>query len=171
MNTPTSIAAQIPVAKVMAWCAPWLALIAVLLLISQVGDVRISYERYKFWRNLGILILIGVAIIGILRALDIVGASQEPWYTIPFLVSLVLFWGLFPPVWFFLEYLLFDLGVFQLPTCPNAAVSSQGAEANCVAPIKKDFLPALKVYADMAAKIWAAVGVALGVAIGLARRA
>jgi hypothetical protein len=171
MNTPVSIAAQIPVGKVIAWCSPWLAVIAFLLLISQIGDVRISYESYKIWRNFGAGLLIVVAIIGILRALDIVGNSQDPWFTIPFLVSLILFWGLFPPIWFFLEYLLFDLGVFQLPNCPSATISPQGAEINCVAPMKKDFLPALKVYADMAAKIWAAVGVAIGVAIGLAKRA
>jgi hypothetical protein len=171
MNTPVSIAAQIPVGRVMAWCSPWLALIAFLLLISQVGHVEITYKSYRFWRNLGIVILIAVAVVGILRALDIVGDSQDPWYTIPFLVSLVLFWGLFPATWFFLEYLLFDLGVFQLPSCPNTATSSQGAEVPCVAPTKAAFLASLKIYADMAAKIWAAVAVALGVVIGLAKRA
>jgi len=171
MNTSISIAARIPVGKVMAWCSPWLALIAFLLLISQVGHVRISYESYKFWRNAGALILIVIAVVGILRALDIVGGTHDPWFTIPFLVSLVLFWGLFPPVWFFLEYMLFDLEVFQLPGCPSAQASSQGVAANCAIPMKKEFLSAMKVYADMAAKIWAAVGVAVGVAIGLAKRA
>lgn len=157
----------------MAWCAPWIALIALLLFLSQVGQVRIPYETYKFWRGIGILLLVVLAFVGILRALDIVGEpTQAVWYTKPFLVSLVLFWGLFPPSWFFLEYLLFDRGVFVVPVCDAqpAVTAVTAAEPKCLPITKAEFLPSVKTYSDLASKIWFAISAALGVAIGLARK-
>lgn len=75
-----------------------------------------------------------------------------PWYTHSPLLSLVVFWALFPPLWFFAEYYFIDSGFVGLP--------ASGAK-------KSEVLASLKVYADFAAKIWAAVGALLAVLLAL----
>lgn len=94
----------IPVLVVFFWTLPWLVLLLVLLLLPSLG-AKIPYEVYRTARHLALLVLIALAVIGLLRAFKLVGWHREqPWYTVGFLVALVLFWGLFPPSWFFTEY-------------------------------------------------------------------
>jgi hypothetical protein len=64
------------------------------------------------------------------------------------LISLVIFWALFPPMWFFTEYFAFDCGYIELPSHSNPAKISE----------TKEFLGGLKEYAGFAAPVWAGFG-------------
>jgi len=114
-----------------------------------------------------------LAVVGLLRAFDVVGIHKgEPWFTDPLLVALALFWGLFPPMWFFVEYLSFDRGAFALPVKLQQAIqaATDANDAVRAAKLEADFLASTKLYADMAAKVWVAVGTALGAVVAMVRR-
>jgi hypothetical protein len=160
----------IPTLTVFFWTVPWLGLLLVLLALPALGTVRIPYALYATTRQVALLILIALAIIGLLRAFKLVGWHKEKsWYTVGFLVALVLFWGLFPPSWFFTEYYLFDTGTIELrPDVQRALEVAADEEAK--AKIRDTFMSSVKTYADMASKVWVAVGAALATAIGFSKR-
>lgn len=153
----------------LAWSIPLL----LLLLNAQWKVVTVEHATYIQCRALLIFGLLGLGVWGLLRAFDLLKAhAGDPWYTDPLLVGLVLFWGLFPPMWFFVEYLSFDRGSFALPLdvarqMEEALKTNNAAGA---AKLKADFLSETKLYADMASKVWVSVGAALGASIGLAKR-
>lgn len=156
----------------MWWSLPWITLLGILLIIATWTTLSIPYGMYENGRAIGLGIMIVLAVAGLLRAFDMIGTAGEPWYTISFLVALVMFWGLFPPTWFFTEYLLFDRETIQFPEDVRQAIERAELEKDLrrVAEIKKEFLGVKKTYADMGSRIWVAVGAALGTTIGFAKR-
>jgi hypothetical protein len=164
---------RVPKLQVLAWSAPWITLLALLFFIGSVGDVKVSHSTYVFWRSVGLTVMVILAVYGVLRALQLIGKKTiEPWYTIGLLVALVLFWGLFPPAWFFVEYLLVDRGVFQMPIKLQGAYEELAKASNLqeAEEIRKSYLASVKAYADMASKVWISVGAALATTIGFARK-
>jgi hypothetical protein len=134
---------------------------------------RIPHETYATGRQVAIVVMLVLGAAGLLMALNLVGShTGDPWYQIPLLVALVLFWGLFPPCWFFVEYLSFDRGSIQLPSEIQAAIAEavERKDTKTANEIKSSFMSSTKTYADLAAKVWGAVGLALGTSIGLAKR-
>ncbi len=134
---------------------------------------QIPYETYVAGRSIAIGVMLVLAAAGLLMALNLVGShTKDPWYQVPLLVALVLFWGLFPPCWFFVEYLSFDAGTFQLPPGIREAIENarEAKDVKAMNDMKSAFMSTTKTYADLAAKVWAAVGLALGSAIGMARK-
>ena len=162
----------VPKGVVAAWTAPWVLLLATLLVCAFAPTVHITHDHYIVARGIAIVAMLVLAFVGLLRALDLVGAQKnQPWHTDGFLVALVLFWGLFPPSWFFIEYLLFDRNTFLLPP-EDQSLYEAAMKAGKVAvaeDIKARYLASIKPYVDLASKVWVSVGAALGAAIGLAR--
>jgi hypothetical protein len=160
----------VPKVTVFLWTVPWVALLVGLLILSSFTHVRISYAFYTYARRCAAILLVVLAIVGILRALDLVGKKDDrPWYAVGYLVALVLFWGLCPPIWFFTEYYLIDQGTLALPTELQQKFDV-ATDDKARAEILGAYLAATKTYADMAAKIWLAVGAALATTIGLVKR-
>lgn len=135
----------------LVWIVPAVVYVAYPTLLGPY-----EYNTYLTFRTVALLLIVILALAGIVRAWKIIsgGDQHSPWYTDAFLVALVLFWAVAPPIWFFVEYYLFDSGLVKLPV---------GAEI-------KSFLARTKIYADMASKIWAGVGASLGAALAVARK-
>lgn len=156
----------------------WAVPLSLLLLNAAFGFHTFQFKTYEFGRHAAIVIMLILVVFGLLRAFDIVGDHKgQPWFTDPVLVSLALFWGLFPPMWFFVEYFSFDRGVFLLPTEFQQSIDTARQAAKDATEltakadkVKADFLSSTKLYADMAAKVWVAVGTALGAVVAMARR-
>jgi hypothetical protein len=170
---PATKAAVVPRLTIFLITLLWAVPLLLLLLNAQFKMVVIEHQTYVAWRAILIFILLGLGIWGLLRSFDLLKAhAGDPWYTDPLLVSLVLFWGLFPPMWFFVEYLSFDRGSFALPLVVPKEIQAAQANADpaAVENLRSDFLARTKLYADMASKVWFAVGAALGAVISLTRR-
>jgi hypothetical protein len=153
-------ATPVPVGTVILLTMCWVAPLIALLIVGSFTNYRIEYDHYQG----------ALAVIGMLYALDVVGQNKgSPWYTNGFLVALVLFWGLCPPTWFFTEYYLVDQRALGLP--PDVVEAMTAAVDD---KTKKDafaaHLAATKTYADLASKIWFAVGAALATAVGFANK-
>lgn len=162
----------VPVRQVMKWTLPWIAVLVGLLVYGAFGSgTSIPYDIYTWVRRLCAVGLAGLGVAGLAYALEWTDKSKgQPWFTIPLLVSLVLFWGVFPPTWFFTEYYLFDQRRLQWPPELREALVAAGTDKKAAADLVAGHLAAVKVYADLASKIWLAVGAALGTAIGFANR-
>ena len=164
---------KVPIGTVFLWTAPWVAVLLGLLIAATFTKAQISYSNYQTIRAIVALLLVGLAVVGILRALELVGTKDDkPWYTIGFLVALVLFWGLCPPTWFFTEYYLFDQGTLALPDEMQKKFDAAKLikDQKAMTEIQAPFLSATKIYADLASKIWVAVGAALATTIGFAKK-
>jgi hypothetical protein len=169
-STKKTTARRVPVGTVIWLSMCWVVPLIALLIFGSFTNYHIEYEHHQMARRLAAGLLVALAIIGMLYALDVVGQNKgSPWYTNGFLVALVLFWGLCPPTWFFTDYYLVDQKALGLP--PDviadivAAVDAKGRKDVFTA-----HLAATKTYADLASKIWVAVGAALATAIGFANR-
>jgi hypothetical protein len=176
---PPTAAPPVPVDNVVWWTVAWVFLLLVFVAIALLRNKPIAYADYEFGVRVAAVILVIVAIVGLCVALKNVGPDAKPWYTVGkgFLVALVLFWGLFPPTWFFLEYWLFDNGIFQMPEYLqkewDSLVGSDKDKRDLVKAfeLKAKYLAAsTKAYSDLALKIWVAVGAGLATAIGLAKK-
>ena len=162
----------VPVRAVMYWTLPWVLLIIGLIIYGSYWDSSpISYSAYTWFRRGAGALLVLLAVIGLLYALEIVGKDGSLWYTNSLLVALVLFWGLCPPAWFFTEYYLIDQNALALPPEVARAIATAASSADTLVPKPKaDHLAAVKTYADLVSKVWVAVGAALATAIGLAKK-
>ena len=161
---------SIPVGKVMLWTVPWVALLIGLLFVASFQLVQIPFEPYRWARRVAAAGLVGLAIVGLLFTLEVVGKEGAPWYTNSLLVALVLFWGLCPPAWFFTEYYLIDQETLGRPADVAKAIAAAASDPATVTKLKADYLSGVKVYSDLASKVWVAVGAALATAIGLTLR-
>ncbi len=180
-SPPPQPSYPIPVNHVALWTLAWLVPM-LLLLTARVLDWKITYDTFTTARSIGVGVLVVLAIAGVLTAwryvgnnpaVRLLGASAPPWYTNAFLVALVLFWALFPPIWFFAEYFLLDIGGIVLPeglTCKNETPDTPWEKKLCTEEIEKEFLAQSKTYADLAAKVWGGVAASLAGAIALARK-
>lgn len=163
-------AARVPVGTVISLTMCWVAPLIVLLIVGSFTDYHIGYDRYQIGRRMASGLLVALAIVGMLYALDVVGQNKgSPWYTNGFLVALVLFWGLCPPTWFFTEYYLVDQKALGLPPDVVAAMKA-AVDGKGKADVFAAHLATTKTYADLASKIWVAVGAALATAVGFANR-
>jgi hypothetical protein len=163
----------IPKRQILGLTLLWVAPLAFLLCNAVFVWHTFGYRTYELWRSVAIVLLFIFAFVGLLRAFDLAGAHKgDPWFTDPVLVALVLFWALFPPTWFFVEYLSFDNKTILLPESMLDQIQNdeQSGLIDKAIKVRTDFLASTKLYADMAAKIWAAVGTALGAVIAFARR-
>jgi hypothetical protein len=146
----------------------WLTPMLFLLLWPMLPLPSIPYACYYAARHGAVFVLLCLAALGVWRAGRLAGSeSSAPWYTSAALVALTLFWALFPPSWFFLEYFLLDAEAIALPPDVVVEIELAGRPAEA----KAAFLATTKTYADMSAKIWASVGVSLATAVALAKRA
>jgi hypothetical protein len=167
---------SVPHDKVANWTAVWVVSMLMLLFapwIAQSMDMRISplsHSTYLILRTVGILILIAFFAYGLGVAWRYIGGdATDSWYTNALLVFLVLFWALFPPSWFFLEYFLFDHEIIKLPL--DLKCQADGGNIDCAKQtLKATYLAETKVYADLASKVWGAVGASLGATIAVAKR-
>jgi hypothetical protein len=97
--------------------------------------LKTTWERYATFRTiLGIFFACGafgtLFYFWVCHPFDVVGTAVS---VRPMAVALLAFWALFPPIWFLLEYLAAETGVFSGRS-----------------------LDIIKAYADLASKIWAA---------------
>jgi hypothetical protein len=164
---------QIPRAAVLFWTLPWVILVLTLLVNAVTVVHPISYDLYVSGRYVVIGAMLAMAVAGLLIALEIVGSHKgDPWFTVGLLVALVLFWALFPPSWFFVEYLSFDRGAFLLPSDLQEAyeAAEQRSDVKAMADLRAKHLGETKTYADLASKVWVAVGASLGSAIALTKK-
>ena len=172
MNSPdkSDAAATVPRLSVFLWTAPWVLILIGLLIFGGLGWLHISDEISKRVRSFVAICLVILAVVGVLRALDLVGKRDDkPWYTIGFLVALVLFWGLCPPAWFFTEYYLLDIGALEPPSYVVEKLAS-AADEKAKSDIHAAFLAETKIYSDLASKVWLAVGAALATIIGFVKK-
>ena len=168
-----SVLSDIPIPAVAGWSAFWVVPLIVLYGLTYFTGVQISHGLYQGARLLAVVVMVLLAGFGLLVAFGLVGSHKaDPWYKIAPLVALVIFWGLFPPAWFFTEYLLFDRDTILLPVemLDKIKAAPAASQAEVAAPFKTANLAATKTYADMASKFWVAVGAALATAIGLSKR-
>jgi hypothetical protein len=138
------------------WTVVWVAVLGIPMLLAMCGVRVFSYSVYHTLRLLGAIVLLFLALYSIytlaqLIAQPLATKATAPWYTHGTMLSLVVFWALFPPLWFFAEYYFVDSGFVAPP--PGTT--------------KEDLLSSLKSYADFASKIWAAVGALLAVLLAL----
>lgn len=104
------------------------------VLLDFIATFKISYDHYWDARFVIALLVIALAIYTVIRFSQ--AGARTGWWSI----SLIVFWTIVPPVWFFIEYFAFDHGVIV-----DAAGKAVGQ------------LDSVKTYADYASKIWAAV--------------
>ena len=168
MKTNNVMPSNRPPLKCVTWLtAVWLLPLLFLLVWPTLQLSVIHHNYYVCARNIAILVLIILVFFGITKASRFIGSSADlPWYTSAWLVALVLFWGLFPPSWFFLEYYLFDSGYIALPQSVAEAMANSSEPAK----VKADFMASTKTYADLASKIWVAVSAALAATIAASRK-
>jgi hypothetical protein len=172
-TTSTARVSAVPRRAVFLITLAWAVPLLLLLINAQFKIYLVQHQTYLAWRAALIFVLLGLSVWGLLRSFDLLKAhAGEPWYTDPLLVGLVLFWGLFPPMWFFVEYLSFDRGSFALPMriLEDIRTAENASNLPLAEKLKADFLARTKLYADMASKVWLAVGAALGAVIGLTKR-
>jgi hypothetical protein len=165
--------AELPIKPVMAWTSVWVFFLVGLVAIGTFADGVIPYEAARIFRRLAAGLLVVLAVWGLLAALGgAADANGPPWYTSTLLLSLVLFWGLAPPAWFFTEYYLIDTHTLSPHPDTAAAMAAALAAKNPgeAARLHADLLASTKTYADLASKVWLAVGAALASAITLVKR-
>lgn len=167
MNTNAAASELPPLKRVTVLTAIWLLPSLLLLSWPILKLPVIPYGLYLWVRNIAVIVLIMLVFVGITKAASYIGpAAKSPWYTSATLVSLVLFWSLFPPSWFFLEYFMFDTGYLALPDKVAKAMATSSDSAK----VKAEFMALTATYADLSSKIWISVGAALATAIAVSRR-
>jgi hypothetical protein len=85
------------------------------------------------------------------------------------LVSFALFWGLFPPSWFFIEYLALDNGAVVLPELDSLCREFRVNECS-EQSARKALFDHVNTYAGLASRFWAAVSGALILIVGFGGR-
>lgn len=175
-STTSSELHKVPIKLVSGLTAIWVVGLLIPYVYTANEGRKIAYSTYDNVRLLALVALVLLAIYGTALALERVGDSAGRPYTMGSLVALVIFWGLAPPSWFFTEYYLFDHGKVEWSDEWKDKLALGIAKASCttekcIAEAKIEvagkLMSSIKTYADMASKIWAAVGLALGMAIGL----
>ncbi len=128
-------------------CSAGLAVLAISILLVTAKCLNVSLETYNKFRMALAVVITGHAMVSFFRMATKVAihGQLEPSF-VPELIGYLVFWVLFPPLWFFLEYL--------------------GADHGVIAGLNVD-LKRMKDYQDLAAKIWAAVVAILVALVGL----
>ena len=172
MNTKTEDP-QVPRLRTFVFTMIWMLPLAALLFIAVFRLHVFSHSTYIGARFALIVLMLCFAVAGLLRAFDLVGTNTgKPWFTDALLITLVVFWGLFPPMWFFVEYLSFDRGSIALPQELVDLIAAAETDKRKEVAEKQTatFLSSTKLYAEMSAKVWAAVGTVLAGIIALVKR-
>ena len=165
-----SLLGDIPKRAVAKWTALWVVPLIGLYALTYFTSLQIPHAWYQTGRLIAVVVMVVLVVIGSAdRFRSRRWPPHRPLVHDPLLVALVIFWGLFPPAWFFTEYLLFDRDTILLPVemLDKIKAAPAASQAEVAASFKTANLAATKTYADMASKFWVAVGAALATAIGL----
>lgn len=154
LPSPSSAALQRklrhPLRVAFSWTAPWVVLLASLLLLASNSSLAIPYGFHAGFVWLGGLALVMVLFFGLWRAAEYLPIGGQPrrgfWYSDGHLLAALVFWALFPPAWFFLEYYSVAHGLFQLPAGQDGPQQVQA------------WLASYQVYADLGSRVWAGAG-------------
>ena len=155
------MASTLKTSTVAMWTVPWVVGLLFLLLLPTLDLPPIPYRAYEWGRVLLAALLLVLVVSGLLVAVHRV-RHEKRLFASPFLVSLLIFWAIAPPGWFFIEYLLFDQGQIKLPD--GKICGSSDAAAQC-----QSFLASTKIYADLASKIWAGAAAAIATVFAIAK--
>lgn len=131
----------------LAFCLAGIATLVVLMALVSAHCISVSLNTYNRARVFLAVIIAAHAVVSVFRIATEVAFTRALAPTfVPELVGYLMFLVLFPPLWFFLEYLGVDHGVID------------GAQID---------LKRMKDYQDLAAKVWAAVVAVLVALISL----
>lgn len=127
------------------WSLPWMVFLAMGVLIATFGGKRIPQLPYRYYfccRFVGGVAMFLLAAFTLFSTLNLVVAppsevSRLNSTTLP----LGVFWVLFPPMWFFAEYYVFDRNLVRPP----------------VGVTKAGHLSSMRDYVGFSSKVWAAV--------------
>ena len=134
------------------WSGLWLAAILILFLAVWQKRISLALETERKLRNFFAVFIVAFAILSIYRvATAAYYSSTKATFFRQELIGYIVFWVLFPPGWFFLEYYALDTGVIKLKKKEDL----------------KTTLENFKAYADFASKVWAAVLACLGGLVAL----
>jgi hypothetical protein len=127
----------------MLWAVPLLVLMGFALAKNKHHTNRfISYDEHFYIKIIGSGIMICIGIFTICYAYKVSQINANKWSSYPIITILVLYWALFPPMWFFTEYFAFACNfIHHPPEIPD-----------------KEFLSNLRDYAGLAAPVWAGFG-------------
>ena len=127
----------------MLWVVPLLVLMGFALATNKnLTTLYITYHAHSNIRIIGSSLMILIGVYTIIYTYNLSQRSTRKWSSYPIISILVIYWALFPPMWFFTEYFAFACNfIHHPPEIPD-----------------KDFLSSLKDYADLAAPVWAGFG-------------
>lgn len=146
-----------------AFTVAWVLVFAGLILAPFVSNFApLAYSTYVNARFAGLVLILVLTALALVRAYSYSGESSTPWYKDGFLLAAVFFWALFPPTWFFTEFVLFEHGHIDLSD--GSRCSPSGYSNVC-----KHELGRLKAYADLASKIWAGMAAVFATTIALSK--
>lgn len=150
--------------KVVGATLVWISVLAFCVVAAQFKLLAIPYDTYVAVVWVGAIILVGLVFFGLVTASNYIGMSgatkpETAWYENPWLASLIIFWALFPPSYFFVEYYAIDKGLISLPEPLPDGIDS-----------KARLLVATKTYSDLAAKIWAGASAILATVLAVSKR-
>jgi hypothetical protein len=156
---------SLPTRGVQVFTISWLLPVCGLLAIGTF--LRRPIFPYRLWSS---VVLCGTAasfflgILAILIASSMSRRSEKRWVDDPWLFALVLFWAIFPPLWFMAEGACYDGGVICSVTYRVAEGDKEKEYdiAHCPLNVKREFLRSLRESQESAAKGWAAAGLLLG---------
>lgn len=147
--------------------APWLLVLVLMLgflMVSNLGWLKLVIPNlpYQWARGIGTFVILVLTACALKLTFKCIDHPSKVWHWNPFLVSMVAFWALFPPSWFFLEHALFEHGLIAL-------FNGESCEPHCPSDICESELTRLDTYAGLASKIWAGMAATFAVAIGLSK--
>jgi hypothetical protein len=124
------------------WAGLWLIGLLLLFIGAWLKWISLEFATERKLRDFFGAFVILFAILTVCRVASAVyySMAKEDFFRRE-LIGYTVFWLFFPPMWFFLEYYAIDTGVVRLPPKTNL----------------KDTLEGIKIYADFASKVWAAV--------------
>jgi hypothetical protein len=148
----------------LCWTVPWVVALCSLLVLANLQLFVIDSHIHTIARWSGATLMVALAFAGLVRASRYVSKEEGAglaanWYQDGNLVALVIFWSMFPPAWFFVEYYCLDAGFFL----PKLAADGQPLDRVVT-------LAAARTYADLAAKIWAGSSAVIGALLAVTRR-
>jgi hypothetical protein len=145
---------SISVGWTMVWAVYLILLMAFSIILRPYFDIRIPYQIDLIIKYIGAIILMCIGICALcLAAQRVADPPLHHWSTDKWLVTLALFWGLFPPMWFFTEYFAIDSGAIALQQANPPPANQQDDE------LRKSALAKMKTYIELGSPVWAAFGV------------
>lgn len=157
----------------------WAAVLGILYLLACQRATICTFETWFIGSRIAGALMLGIGVSTVFLAVVISRAGAVKWIDHEWLVALVLFWAVFPPLWFPIEEACYergsitdvkynDAGVLRTITFRKPIqVFVEGTTAHDPknAALCDAFLKDLRLSQERAAKVWAALGALLGVVI------